>query len=117
MKLRPCLARAGSERTPRPIVLPQSHLAVGAEGQDAIVGDVLDPEDVVLVAAEHPARHAPGPCISGDHAVSFAIASHMGWWAPITLIGLVTSMFTSVWVTKVLMDWVVGRKKLESISI
>ena len=61
-----------------------------------------------------------------DANVTTAIACFVLWqygtgplrgFAVVTLIGLVTSMFTSVWVTKVLMDWVVGRKKLESISI
>jgi len=61
-----------------------------------------------------------------DANVTTAIACFVLWqygtgplrgFAIITLIGLVTSMFTSVWVTRVIMDWVVGRKKLETLSI
>jgi preprotein translocase subunit SecD len=61
-----------------------------------------------------------------DANVTTAIACFVLWqygsgpirgFAVITLIGLVTSMFTSVWVTHVIMDWVVGHKKVESLSI
>jgi preprotein translocase subunit SecD len=38
-------------------------------------------------------------------------------FAVISLIGLVTSMFTSVWVTHLIMDFIVGRKKLDHLPI
>jgi preprotein translocase subunit SecD len=61
-----------------------------------------------------------------DANVTTAIACFVLWqygsgpirgFAVITLIGLVTSMFTSVWVTHVIMDWIVGRKKVEHLPI
>jgi preprotein translocase subunit SecD len=63
-----------------------------------------------------------------DANVTTAIACFVLWqygsgplrgFAVVTLIGLVTSMFTSVWVTRVIMEWVVGRphKRLETLSI
>jgi len=61
-----------------------------------------------------------------DANVTTAIACFVLWqygsgpirgFAVITLIGLVTSMFTSVWVTHVIMGFIVGRKKLEHLPI